>query len=120
MPAVILFENDDVIAFLDHRPISLGHTLVAPKVNYRDFLDVPNDVFDEITKVAREIYNKIEEKYEPDGICLLQNNGVYNELSHYHLHLYPRRKNDGVRWTNRGLGQQTLNELKLESIGLII
>jgi len=43
-----------------HNPIALDHALVAPKEPYKDFLDVPNAIFDELTQVAREIYKKIE------------------------------------------------------------
>jgi histidine triad (HIT) family protein len=116
--AVILYETSDVIAFFDHEPINLGHVLICPKKPFHDFIDVPDDVMAEILAVARAIYRKIVSKYSPDGISLLQNNGSFNELKHYHLHIFPRFKNDGFSWMSDEIGLQSHEQLKAEAVGL--
>ncbi|WP_445946461.1 HIT family protein [Shewanella sp.] len=116
--AVILYETDNVIAFLDHDPINLGHVLICPKKPYHDFIDVPEDVMTEIWLVTRAIYRKIVSKYSPDGVSLLQNNGDFNELKHFHLHLFPRYYDDGFSWMSAEMGRQSMVKLQAEAIGL--
>jgi histidine triad (HIT) family protein len=116
--AVILYETANVIAFLDHDPINLGHVLICPKKPYHDFIDVPEDVMADILLVARGIYRKLVKKYSPDGVSLLQNNGGFNELKHFHLHLFPRYYDDGFSWMSAEMGLQSHEQLKAESIGL--
>ncbi|ABE56456.1 histidine triad (HIT) protein [Shewanella denitrificans OS217] len=116
--AVILYETDNVIAFLDHDPINLGHALICPKKPYHDFIDVPEDVMAEILLVARAIYRKIVKKYSSEGVSLLQNNGSFNELKHFHLHIFPRFNNDGFRWVSAEMGLQSMVKLQAEAIGL--
>ncbi len=89
--AVIVYESEEVIAFADHDPINFGHILICPKSHYRTLLDLPEPVFAEINDVAKDLYKRIEAKFSPDGIGLMQNNGEaphFNELDHYHLHIF--------------------------------
>ena len=116
--AVIIFENDEVIAFLDHDPINRGHVLICPTKPFHDFIDVPDNVMNEILVVARDIYLKMAGKYSPDGISFIQNNGSCNELDHYHLHIFPRFKNDGFGWLSSEIGLQNKKQLEIEAVGL--
>ena len=70
--SVIVYESDQVIAFADHDPINFGHILICPKTQYRTFIDLPESVFFEITDVARDLYKRIEAKFNPDGIGFMQ------------------------------------------------
>lgn len=79
-PAEIIYEDDLIIAFMDIRPINKGHILICPKNPYPDFISVPEDVLLSISRVAKNIYVKLTEKYKPDGISFLQNNGNQNEI----------------------------------------
>ena len=45
-------------------------------------------------KISKKIYAILEKKLHPDGIKLVQNNGIAQEVKHYHLHLIPRYKED--------------------------
>jgi len=115
IPAVIIHENEVVIAFLDRDPINKGHVLICPKVHYRDFLDVPEPIMHELMAVARMIYSRILMRYEPDGISFIQNNGSYNELNHFHIHIFPRHKGDCFGWTCSEIGLQTMAQLEIEA-----
>ncbi|MER2496903.1 HIT family protein [Vibrio neptunius] len=110
--ATIVYESNDVIAFADHDPINFGHILICPVKPYQSFTDLPNHVHDEIQNVARDLYGRIEKLFKPDGISFIQNNGKFNELSHYHLHIFPRFKNDMFGWTSSEIGIQEQEVLR--------
>ena len=116
--AVIIYENKDVIAFLDHDPINHGHILICPKLPYKAFIDVPENIMIELLRVSRDIYKKLSDKYPTDGISFIQNNGSFNELSHYHLHIFPRFKGDGFGWTTSEIGIQSKDQLELSAVNL--
>jgi histidine triad (HIT) family protein len=109
--ASILFESNNVIVFLDHEPISRGHVLVCPKEHYKNISDVPLPILTEIMSVTQKFNKKICDAYNPDGVTILQNNGIFNDLNHFHLHIIPRKKNDGFKWSFKGLGKKTPKEL---------
>lgn len=110
--AAIVYESENVIAFADHDPINFGHILICPTTPYESFLSLPVEVEVEINQVARNLYKRIEVAFKPDGISFIQNNGEFNELSHYHLHIFPRFKEDGFRWLSSELGIQSVEQLR--------
>ena len=116
--AVIVYESAKVIAFADHDPINFGHLLIAPTFPYENFIDVPEPVFAEINAVARSLYLRLDAKFSPDGISFIQNNGKFNELGHYHLHVFPRFDGDKFGWRSSQLGIQNINDLRQSLAGL--
>lgn len=111
LEAVIVYESEYVIAFADHDPINFGHILICPTYPYASFVDLPEKITNEINLVAKDLYRRIDKLFKPDGISFLQNNGAFNELSHYHLHIFPRFKDDKFGWKSSGLGIQTIEKL---------
>ncbi|MBY6198171.1 HIT family protein [Vibrio hangzhouensis] len=116
--AVIVYESEHVIAFADHDPINFGHILICPTQPYESFIDLPIAVHDEIQHVARDLYRRIMNKFNPDGMSFIQNNGTCNELSHYHLHIFPRFDGDQFGWVSSELGIQSIDELRESLAGL--
>ncbi|KXF82859.1 HIT family protein [Enterovibrio coralii] len=110
--AAIVYESKHVIAFADHDPINFGHILICPKVAYENLVDLPDSIAAEIHTVAKDLYRRIEKAFQPDGISFIQNNGSFNELSHYHLHIFPRFKGDKFGWVSSGLGVQSIEVLR--------
>lgn len=120
IPAVIVYEDETIIAFMDINPINRGHMLICPKEKYESFIDVPEHIILAVMAVAKKLYAKVTEELSPDGVCFMQNNGHYNELGHYHLHLYPRHKGDKFRWMTCGLGIQTQEQLGIDAKNLTL
>lgn len=89
IPAKIIFEDDIVMAFLDVFPDTPGHTLIVPKKHYECLDDIPEDVLNHIMNVSKILKKKIEQKLDCDGFTLIQNNGVVQQIKHFHLHLKP-------------------------------
>ncbi|MBC3212446.1 HIT family protein [Serratia fonticola] len=96
----IIYESESVICFLDHRPISEGHVLLCPKKHYPNIMDLPNEILFEIFSLAKKMALFLQGKFKCDGVSLLQNNGLFNDLGHFHLHLFPRFNGDGFYWNS--------------------
>ena len=89
IPCFKIYENEDVLAFLDINPDADGHTLIIPKKHFTDLDDIDLNTLESINKASKEIKKMLEEKLGCTGISLLQNNGSCQEVKHYHLHLKP-------------------------------
>jgi histidine triad (HIT) family protein len=98
IPAAKVFENEQVLAFLDISQVSKGHTLVIPKQHQENIFELKPETAKEIFSVVPKIANAIKESYEPIGLNILNNNGkaAGQAVFHFHLHLIPRYgKGDG-------------------------
>ena len=92
IPALKLYENEYVLAFLDINPDSDGHTLIIPKNHYKDIDDIDEFTITEIFKAAKIIKKLLTDKLDCMGFSLVQNNGDVQEIKHYHLHIKPYYK----------------------------
>ncbi|MEG0034268.1 MAG: HIT family protein [Bacilli bacterium] len=92
VPANIVYEDDDVLAFLDINQATIGHTLVIPKKHYDNFLSTPTDVLFKVTKVAQRIGQILVEELGAKGINVLTNcyEAAGQSVSHFHIHVIPR------------------------------
>ena len=89
IPSYTIYENDYVRCFLDINPLANGHTLIIPKKHFLDVNDIDLEYLEEINKASKIIVKLLNEKLNPSGIRLLQNNGNLQEVKHYHLHVIP-------------------------------
>lgn len=84
-----IYENDMVFCFLDINPLSSGHTLIIPKKHFKDISDIDSKYLSSINDATKYVYNLLMSKLGPDGIRIVQNNGICQEIKHYHVHLIP-------------------------------
>jgi histidine triad (HIT) family protein len=101
IPASIVFENDQVMAIMDIRPINVGHVLVMPKACYPTLHQTPTALIQELFRVVTEIEHSL---WKVDGlVCegtnILQNNGrsAWQEVEHVHFHIIPRFAGDDFK-----------------------
>ncbi|HKW91514.1 MAG TPA: HIT family protein [Methylomirabilota bacterium] len=96
-PAAVVLEAPAVLAFLDHRPLFPGHTLVVPREHVDTLADLPArltaPLFDAVSHLARGI----EAAMTADGSFVAVNNRVSQSVPHLHVHVVPRRRGDGLR-----------------------
>ena len=90
IPSNTIWEDDIVKVILDVSPRSNGHCLIIPKKHYQDLYDIETNVLNHIMEVAKEISKLLTEKLGCDGITLEQNNGIIQEVKHFHLHVIPK------------------------------
>lgn len=97
IPAEVVHETDDVIAFLDANPLAPGHTLVVPKEPHARLRDVPPELSAEVFGIVREIAPAIEDAVEADATTIGINDGpaAGQEIPHLHVHIVPRFDGDG-------------------------
>lgn len=84
---------------MDNDPINEGHVLVIPKAHFFDLDECPKDLLFEAIELSQKIVRALKQIYNPDGYSVMQNGGIFNDIGHYHLHIFPRYKNDGFKWT---------------------
>lgn len=99
IPSYKLYENDNIMIFLDINPNTNGHMLVIPKKHITDFTEMDNETIQAINEGAKLMHNLIMEKLNPEGIKLVVNYGELQEVKHYHLHLIPYYKNKQTKKT---------------------
>ncbi len=96
--AVTVLETERLIAFLDHRPLFHGHTLLVPKRHVRLLSDLPADWGPEFLATAQRLERAVEDGLGADGSLILVNNVVSQSVPHLHLHVIPRNFKDGLRF----------------------
>jgi histidine triad (HIT) family protein len=95
--AIVVLEDDRTFAFLDHRPLFPGHTLLTPREHIETLVDVPDDLLPELFGNARLLAHAMEEGLGAEGSFVAINNRVSQSVPHLHVHVVPRRRKDGLR-----------------------
>ncbi|MDO9624065.1 MAG: HIT family protein [Pseudomonas sp.] len=98
-PCYKLYEDDDVLAFLDLFPQSFGHTLVIPKrAAARNILDIDADNLCKLIRVAQHLTQVLVDELQPEGVQVAQFNGAPagQTVFHIHMHLIPRFAGQGM------------------------
>jgi len=95
----IIFEDELVMAFMDMEPINEGHLLLAHKEHYLDIDEMPDEILTHLMLISKKILIALKDIYKPDGYSMMQNGGEFNDVGYYHLHIFPRYRNDGFGWT---------------------
>lgn len=98
-PAHIIYEDSQVISFLDIAPIHEGHVLIVPKQHVDSIEQLSDDMLTDIMRVAKKIVPALKEIYGIEGYSMMQNGGKYCDFGHAHFHIFPRYDNDGFGWT---------------------
>lgn len=93
----LLFEDDNLIAFLDHRPIFFGHCLLAPKKHYQTFYDLPTLEIENYFLTLQKIGKAVEKGMDAAGSFIAMNNIISQSIPHFHIHIVPRNIKDGLK-----------------------
>lgn len=96
IPAEIVYEDDDVMAFLDITPDREGHTLIVPKIFARNIFDIEEALFLKIMQTGFRLAPKIRDAVGAQGVRLSINNEPAGgqKVMHLHLHVIPHPEND--------------------------
>jgi histidine triad (HIT) family protein len=97
LAAVIVYEDEDTLAFLDHRPLFPGHTLLVPRKHFETLGDVPPAQVGPLFKNAQLLSRAVEAAMEAEGNFVAMNNRVSQSVPHLHVHIVPRRRKDGLK-----------------------
>ena len=97
LPATIVYEDEEVIAFLDRSPVFLGHVLVTPKVHHETLPELPPALIEPLFSRVQRMAVAVERGMEAQGTFVAMNNRISQSVPHLHVHVVPRRKKDGLR-----------------------
>lgn len=97
LDAEVVDRTDDLIAFLDHRPVFKGHVLIAPLVHVDTLLDLPQPLLEPLMIMAQRVAVAVQEGLGAQGSFVAVNNTVSQSVPHLHVHVVPRTKGDGLR-----------------------
>jgi histidine triad (HIT) family protein len=100
IPSTRVYEDAEVLAFMDIGPIIKGHTLVIPKQHMDRITEAPIGVLSRVMAVVQKVAQAQLNGLKADGVNVLQANGVAagQQVPHLHVHVVPRFKTDGHHW----------------------
>ena len=96
-PAAVVLESDDLVGFLDHRPVFKGHVLLVPRAHVPTLPDLPAALRDPFLAAGQRLARAMVEGLGAQGSFVAMNNTVSQSVPHLHLHVVPRTKGDGLR-----------------------
>jgi histidine triad (HIT) family protein len=124
LPASIIHEDDVVLALLDIRPFTPGHTLVIPKQHAPFLADLDEEIATHLFAVTRRIaatLRRAELRCEGVNLFLSDGEAAGQEIFHLHLHVFPRFTGDPLgpgRPFGRSPAEASANELDVVAVRL--
>jgi histidine triad (HIT) family protein len=96
IPAEIVYEDDNTLAFLDIKPTTIGHTLVIPKKPFQNIFDVDEETLAAVMRTVRKISPAVQGAVGAHGVHINSNHGeaAGQIVNHLHIHIIPRHSRD--------------------------
>ncbi len=95
--SLVVYSDSFSLAFLDKKPLFLGHTLVIPKSHCETLADLPGDLLQPLFSTVQLMGNAVQNALSADGTFVAINNRVSQSVPHLHVHVVPRKMHDGLR-----------------------
>ena len=98
IPTLSLYEDENFNVIFDAGPVTLGHALIIPKEHAANLFELEDDLAARAHVLAKKLAKILMETFDADGINILQNNfpAAGQSVFHFHIHLIPRKENDGA------------------------
>ena len=90
IPSYKLYEDDDLIAFLDINPNSVGHTLIVPKKHTKDLETIDEELLLKVIDTSKKISKLLKDKLNIAGYAVATNCGICQDVKHFHMHIIPK------------------------------
>ena len=97
IPATEVWRDEQVVGFLDHRPVFKGHVLICPTLHVETLLELPDQLMQPLLATAQAIAGAMGPSFGAEGTFVAVNNVVSQSVPHLHVHVVPRSKGDGLR-----------------------
>ncbi|MFW9876181.1 MAG: HIT family protein [Candidatus Thorarchaeota archaeon] len=112
--ALKIYEDKKTVCLLDINPISRGHCLIMPKKHFKNIFDINEEYLKEIICASKKVSKLLKQKLNATGVNILHASGksAQQSIFHFHLHLVPRYKNDGLdTWPKSNYKEHSLEEV---------
>jgi histidine triad (HIT) family protein len=93
-----VYRDDQLVAFLDTKPLFHGHVLLVPTTHIRTYDQLPAALASKWLAVSQGLQRAVQSAMGSQGSLLIVNNIVSQTVPHLHLHVIPRTKGDGLRF----------------------
>jgi histidine triad (HIT) family protein len=117
-PAAVVYEDDNTLAFMDIGQVNPGHVIVAVKPHIQDIYDLTDEMAAAVFRTATCIAQAVKKAMQPEGMTLLQANEAVGlqTVFHFHIHVLPRHKDDGVTltWPAKNPSKEELDRLSVQ------
>lgn len=113
LPGHKIYEDENVLAFLDIAPVNPGHVLVITKKHYTNFEDAPEEELCNLIKAIKKVGLAIKKGLGASGYNVTENNDPIagQIIPHIHFHVIPRKENDGLKlWPQASYGEAEAEE----------
>lgn len=100
----VVYQDEHSIAFLDHRPLFPGHSVLVPREHVETLADLPREMLEPLFGAAQLLSRAIPRAMDKPGSFVAMNNIVSQSVPHLHVHVVPRKPKDGLRgffWPRR-------------------
>ena len=115
IPTATLYEDEDFRVILDANPAAKGHAPIIPKEHYANLYELDDELAGKVLVLAKKMITKLTDILGCDGYNIVQNNGeaAGQTVFHFHMHLIPRFKDDGVgvTWKMGELTEEDKNDI---------
>ena len=94
-----IYDDENFIGILDKNPVVDGHTIIISKKHFRNLLDLPNTLGNELLEAIKKISLKLIDEGKAEGVNVISNNESVSGqvIFHTHVHVIPRKKGDGLK-----------------------
>lgn len=101
IPSATIYETPEFKVMLDVAPANKGHALIIPKEHFDNIFEIDGETAGKLFSLATVVARALKEETNCDGMNIVQNNGEVagQTVNHFHLHLIPRNKDDGINLT---------------------
>ena len=97
IPCYKIYEDENILAFLDIAKDVYGHTLVIPKKHCKNILDADNEVLKNVMIAVKKISNHYVNDCGYDGVINANNECAEQSVFHLHIHIIPRKNGDNLK-----------------------
>ena len=98
IPSYKIYEDNNVLAFLDITQGTKGHTLIIPKKHIKNIYELDEKTAGEVFAVVPKLSRAIKKAFNPIGLNIVNNNDKpLQSVFHFHIHLIPRYEDDGMK-----------------------
>jgi histidine triad (HIT) family protein len=123
VPATVVYEDENSFAFLDHRPIFPGHTLLVPREHVETLGELSPTLIEPYFTAAQLLARAVEAALDAEGTFVAMNNRVSQSVPHLHVHVVPRRRKDGLKgffWPRtKYKGEEEMKEVQSKIIAAL-
>jgi histidine triad (HIT) family protein len=119
VPAHVVYEDEQSIAFLDNHPLFPGHVLLCPREHYETLTDLPLTLTGPMFTATQLLARAVEAAVSAEGTFVAINNRISQTVPHLHIHVVPRKRRDGLKgffWPRKQYGDDGAREAVRDAI----